>query len=289
MLHAGDTVALVGCSDGRPEQERPLLEALTTALEFMDFRVVSSPYLYAKDGTPFSAPPRQRAEALSALFADPSVAAIFDVSGGDGAGGLLEYLDFPALARTPKPFFGYSDLTALMNPLWEKSGIPCYLYQVKNILREESGAQMNAFLDTVPGDGSSLFDIPWRFIRGDTMEGTVLGGNIRCLLKLAGTPYFPDLRGKLLFLESRSGGAARTEAYFRQLRQMGVLKQISGLLLGNFTELDRAGTAPGVEELALDIADRPDLPVARTDRVGHGPDSLCLPLGTYCRISKTLL
>ena len=286
MLHAGDTIALVGCSDGRLEQERPLLEALATALEFMGFRVICSPYLYAKDGTPFSAPPRQRAEALSALFADPSVAAIFDVSGGDGANGLLEYLDFPALSRKPKLFFGYSDLTALMNPLWEKAGIPCYLYQIKNILLDASGAQMNAFLDTLPGDGGSLFDIPWRFIRGDAMEGTVLGGNIRCLLKLAGTPYFPDLRNKVLFLESYGGGPARIEAYFWQLRQMGVFDQISGLLLGTFTELDRTGIAPGAEELTLDIADRPDLPVARTDRVGHGIDSLCLPLGKYRRISK---
>ena len=75
----------------------------------------------------------------------------------------------------------------------------------------------------------------------------------------------------------------------RQLRQMGVFEQISGLLLGTFTELDRAGAAPGAVELALDIAGRPDLPMARTDRVGHGSDSLCLPLVTYCRISKALL
>lgn len=279
MLHAGETVALVGCSDGRPEKERPLLEALTAALEAMGLQVVWSPCLYANGGTPFSAPPRLRAEALHGLFTDPAVAAIFDVSGGDGASALPEYLDFAALARAPKPFFGYSDLTALMNPLWEKAQIPCYLYQIKNILWEESGQQRKSFLDTILGGAHSLFDIPWHFLRGHAMEGVVLGGNIRCLLKLAGTPYFPDLHGKLLFLESRSGGTARMEAFLRQLRQMGVFEQISGLLLGTFTELDRSGAAPGIEELVLDIASRPDLPVARTNRVGHGADSLCLPLG----------
>lgn len=220
------------------------------------------------------------------LFADETVAAIFDVSGGDGAGGLLEYLDFDALSRTPKPFFGYSDLTVLLNPLWERAGIPCYLYQIRNVIRDGSGQQMKAFLDAMFHGGRSLTDIPWQFLRSNAMEGVVLGGNIRCLLKLAGTPYFPDLRGKVLFLESRSGGPARTEAYFRQLRQMGVFDQISGLLLGTFTEMDRSGAAPDVESLVLELADRPDLPVARTDRVGHGADSLCLPLGRPVCLTK---
>lgn len=183
-----------------------------------------------------------------------------------------------------KPFFGYSDLTALMNPLWEKGGIPCFLYQVKNLIWDDSGTQETSFRDTLLRGGDSLTDIPWRFLRGITMAGVVLGGNIRCLLKLAGTPYFPDLRGKLLFLESRSGSVARTEAYFDQLRQMGVFQDISGLLLGTFTELDRSG--PVVESMALELTGRPDLPVARTDRVGHGVDSRCLCLGRHHHITE---
>ena len=279
MLHPGDTVALVGCSDGRVQRERPQLEAVAAELESAGLQVRWSPCLYAAGGTPFSAPPRRRAAVLTDFFADETVSAIFDVSGGDGANSLLEYLDFVALSRTPKPFFGYSDLTALMNPLWEKAGVPCFLYQIRNVVRDESGAQLAAFRDTVLRDGTSLTGIPWRFLRGSAMEGIVLGGNIRCLLKLAGTPYFPDLRGKLLFLESRSGGLARTEAYFAQLRQMGVFRDIAGLLLGTFTELDRSAAAQEVESLILAETGRPDLPVARTDRVGHGPDALCLPLG----------
>ena len=286
MLHTGDTVALVGCSDGRSQQERPLLERLAAVLADLGLRVIWSPCLYAEHGAPFAAPPQKRAESLSNFFADETVSAIFDVSGGDGANGLLEYLDFDALTRTPKPFFGYSDLTSLLNPLWEKARVPCYLYQLKNIVLDETGTQLTAFQDTMLCGGGSLTKIPWHFLRGKAMEGVVLGGNIRCLLKLAGTPYFPDLRGKLLFLESRSGGIARTEAYFRQLRQMGVFEQISGLLLGTFTELDRAETGPGAEELALEIAGRPDLPVARTHRVGHGVDSRCLCLGKHYHIKE---
>ena len=66
-----------------------------------------------------------------------------------------------------------------------------------------------------------------------------MGGNIRCFLKLAGTPYMPDTRGKILFLESNGGDRHRTAAAFSQLRQMGVFDEIAGLLLGTFTALDR--------------------------------------------------
>ena len=285
MLHPGEKVGIVGCSGGRAERERSLLAMLGDRLGAMGLEPVWSPYLYAQDGTPCSAPPRQRAEALTELLEDDAIAAVFDVSGGDGANGLLEYLDFDRLAAHPKPFWGYSDLTALLNPLWERSGMACGLYQIKNLVLDLTGNQLRNFRDTVLDGGSSLYDIPWRFLQGSAMEGVVLGGNLRCLLKLAGTPWFPDLTGKLLFLESLGGGPARIEAYFRQLRQMGVLDRIAGLLLGTFTELDRLDPA-WAERLALEAANNPHLPVARTDRVGHGNDARCLRLGQQYRIES---
>ena len=71
------------------------------------------------------------------------------------------------------------------------------------------------------------------------MEGILLGGNLRCFLKLAGTPYFPDLDGKLLFLESLGGGPELIASLLAQLSQLGVFQKIAGLLLGTFTELSK--------------------------------------------------
>ena len=105
------------------------------------------------------------------------------------------------------------------------------------------------------------------------MEGVVVGGNIRCLLKLAGTPYFPDCRGKLLFLESRSGGPDRVAACLAQLRQMGVFSQISGLLLGTFSQMEKTNQQPAVPELVLAAVKNNELPIAATRQVGHGADS----------------
>ena len=84
--------------------------------------------------------------------------------------------------------------------------------------------------------------------------GTLVGGNIRCLLKLAGTEYWPDMQDKILLLESWSGGVPKMVTYFSQLRQLGVFRQIKALLLGTFTEMEDRGCSPTIEELACRYA-----------------------------------
>ena len=62
------------------------------------------------------------------------------------------------------------------------------------------------------GTGNDLFDIKYEFLQGKYMEGVVAGGNIRCLLKLAGTEYMPDMTDKILVLENgRAAGLGTHE------------------------------------------------------------------------------
>ena len=105
-----------------------------------------------------------------------------------------------------------------------------------------------------------------------------MGGNIRCLLKLAGTQYMPDFEDKVLFLESYGGGVALMKTYLCQLNQMGVFKKISGLLLGMFTKMEENNESPNIAELVLSIVDK-RIPIAKTEDVGHGNTSKCLIVG----------
>ena len=112
------------------------------------------------------------------------------------------------------------------------------------------------------------------------MEGVVVGGNIRCLLKLAGTEYWPDMNGKILFLEARSGQISQVVTYLSQLKQLGVFEKISGLLLGTFSELETCIGMPQVKDILCDYVGD-DLPVAMTREVGHGADSKALEIGKF--------
>ena len=74
--------------------------------------------------------------------------AIFDVSGGDIANEVLPYLDFDTIRKANKPYFGYSDLTTVINSLYTKAGVSSYLYQVRFLVGKYAGMQQTAFYNS---------------------------------------------------------------------------------------------------------------------------------------------
>ncbi len=281
MLQRGDKIGICACSNALADTEP--VRKLEPVLAGLSLTPVYSPCLYSDDSV-FSGTARQRADALHSLYADDSVRAIFDISGGDLANEVLDYLDYDFIQAHPKPFWGYSDLTVILNALYAKTGAVSGLYQLRNLVREQGESQQHRFRLSVLEGKDDLYRIHWDFLQGDSMQGVVIGGNIRCLLKLAGTPYLPDFTGKLLFLESRSGGPDRIAACLAQLRQLGAFSKISGLLLGTFTQMERTQALPDVPELVRRAVDDPTLPIAVTFQVGHGADSQCLLIGKSYRI-----
>ena len=260
------TAALICCSDGLEPKEWLNLEQLENVLKTCGIDTVESPYLYAGD-TAWSGTAQEKAAVFNHYMLNPTVDVLYDVSGGDLANSILEYLDYSAIS---KPVWGYSDLTAVLNAIYAKTGQECVLYQVRNLL----GKRIRNFRD------GTLFDIPVEFLQGDHMEGVVVGGNVRCLLKLAGTPYFPDLTNKILVLEAMSGSSTRIASYFSQLKQMGAFEKVSGILLGTFTKLERKEGKPTAEDLLLELTDKP---VAKTKYIGHGEDAKAIVIGRNYR------
>ena len=129
--------------------------------------------------------------------------------------------------------------------------------------------------------GNDLFKFDYKFIQQNKLHGIVVGGNIRCFLKLAGTEYMPNLENKILFLESLNGDVAKIETYLCQLQQIGAFKKISGIILGTFTELDKSTTT--VEELIKRMISK-NLPLVKTNDIGHGTNSKAIVIGQEIHI-----
>lgn len=226
----------------------------------------------------FTGTAQARAAALTALYADRHVDAIFDISGGDAANGILADLDYTVIAENPKPLFGYSDMTCVLNAIYAKTGMETYLYQVRNLTGPCARVQQARFFASLQAQAGELFDFSYRFLSAEKrMHGIVVGGNMRCFLKLAGTPYFPDCTDKIVFLESYGGRVERLYAYFCQLQQMGVFQQCRGVLLGTCTQADREDGRENVVRLAQQFV--LNRAFAVTDAIGHGPDARCLAIG----------
>lgn len=277
-MKQGDAAGIVCCSNGLLAERRYEVEKVIQLLTDIGINPVISEHIYANNAV-FSGTGRERAQALMEMYEKEDVKAVFDISGGDIANEILPYLDFDVIREHPKAFWGYSDLTTIVNAVYTKTGHEGVLYQVMNLVRDKSGVQCENFLETVLHGKDTLFDFPYRFIQGDHMEGVVVGGNIRCFLKLAGTEFFPDLTDKILVLESLGGSVAQMVTFLSQLRCMGAFEKIRGIVLGTFTQMEEKGEQPDIVTLIQEYAGC--LPIIKTSKIGHGADSCGIVIGAY--------
>ncbi len=284
-MKQGDTIALVCCSNGQRRGYENRIQDLIKQFEDMGLSVLSSLYLY-EDQRELTGNGEKRGKELMDFYTNPKITDIFDVSGGDLANELLPYLDYDLIQQAPIIFWGYSDLTTLINAIYKRTGKPSVLYQVRNLLYHQQVEQTADFMEYMmllekkPNliKQAGLFSIETIFLQGKSMKGIVLGGNIRCLLKLAGTPYMPEFQHAILLLESYSGKIPLLITYFAQLKQMGIFDEIAGIILGTFTELMQEESYELMYEVLKPFI--PDnLPVAYTPNIGHGTDAKAIWIG----------
>ena len=89
----------------------------------------------------------------------------------------------------------------------------------------------------------------------------------------------PDFKDKILFLESYSGDVPKMATYLTQYKQLGIFKNIKGIILGNYTEMENRKYSPTLVELVKSIVDDSSVPIVKTMDIGHGKDSKCIIIG----------
>lgn len=281
-MERGSKAAIVCCSNGQIPANKDNIDKLERTLLELGLIPVFSRHIYEAHSV-FSGSGRERAESLMEAYRDDDIKIIFDISGGDIANEILPYLDFELISQADKLFWGYSDLTTVINAIYTKTRRPSVLYQIKNLIYEDGERQMRNFSNTVFRNGNDLFSFGYHFVQQEQMQGIVAGGNIRCLLKLAGTEYWPDMNGKILLLESRGGTVPQMVTYLNQLKQMGVFDKINGILLGTFTRMEEMNCSPDIIELVKRYAGT-ELPLAITNEIGHGANSKGIIIGKEMRL-----
>ena len=285
MLNKNDKIALVVCSNGKNIEDKERLEKLESILVEMGLVPVFTKYIY-KDKFGRGAKAQVRGEELMSFYKNKEIKVIFDISGGDIANEILEYLDYDVIKRNYKPFFGYSDLTTVLNTLGSQTNEVNYLYQILNIIEDKE--IRTSFENTFMKNEQTLLDINWKFLQGSSVEGEVIGGNIRCFLKLAGTRYFPEVENKVLFIEGLGTSIEGLVTHLAQLKQIGVFDKISGLLIGTFTKIEKEISEEELYELIREYIPS-SLAVAKTQEVGHARNSKALKIGEKIYIKNELI
>lgn len=228
-----------------------------------------------------------RVAELMEMFRDPDVAAVFCSRAGYGSGRLLPALDFAELARHPKIFMGYSDVTLLLNALVQRADLRCFhgpLVAGEFAAGLSDRARRHLFGLLTRGMGEPALEVPTAVTDG-VAEGPLLGGCLSVLVATLGTPFALDPRGAILFLEDTGEKPYRIDRMLTQLEQAGLLERLAGVVFGEMPGCWGEGDDPALllSVLTDAFADFP-YPVGLGLPAGHGGENLALPLGARVRL-----
>ncbi|MGL4729972.1 MAG: LD-carboxypeptidase, partial [Clostridium sp.] len=109
----------------------------------------------------------------------------------------------------------------------------------------------------------------------------VVGGNLRCTLKLAGTSYIPNFNNTILFIESLGGDENKVKTYLTQFKQIGAFSNLNGLIIGEFTELQNALGYDAPINILKSIIDINQIPIIQTRELGHDQSSKAIFIGKH--------
>lgn len=277
-LSPGDEMHVVAPAGPVPGDD---LERGLAVLSGWGLRPVSGRHLLARDGY-LAGSDAERAEDLTAAFAGDGGVAF--ARGGYGTTRLLHLLDLPALAARRRLLLGYSDATALGLALSLERPQP-HLYgpgiAELGIPQPDhhTGSLEAGLLGRHPGGVQTIQGL--RSIRPGQVRAVVMGGCLSLVAALAGTPFMPSMKGRILFLEDVAEAPYRLDRMLTQMVAAGVVEGLSGLILGRFTDCvpHQESPSPTALEVLRSWARDLDVPAVSGLPAGHGPGRVTIPLG----------
>lgn len=245
----------------------------------------------ARDGY-LAGPDTIRARDVQSMFEDDRIGAIFCTRGGYGSARLLELLDFEIIRTHPKILVGFSDITALALAFHATTGLisfagPMVAAEFASGMRATTSAALWDMLYHRRKTRRLPHVETTQTLREGLVEGTLLGGNLTVLCSLIGTPWMPDMRGAVLFIEDVGEAVYRIDRMLLQLKHAGILGMIAGAMLGSFTAIPADRQHRELDEVFREYFLPLSIPVLTHVPFGHIPDKIVLPIGSHIRLDAT--
>jgi len=294
-LQAGMKVGLV--APASPVAEDEDARAAVDLLESLGFEVRPGRQIFQRSAY-LAGDDAARAADFNEIARDPTVDAIVCLRGGYGTARILPAIDYDALARRPRVIMGYSDITALLNAVHQRTGLITFHGPIAaQNFTEYTYEEYEKVL--VEGRGPCELGTPPEFearpgfverenrltpIVSGRAEGRLIGGNLTLLAHLVGTPYEPDYEGAILVLEDVYEAPYSIDRMLTHLWLAGRLQRCAGFALGKFTEAETDGNTFSVERVLRDRFEPLGLPTLRGLMIGHVDDQTVVPIGARARL-----
>ncbi len=304
-LPPGGTIGVAAPASGMRASE---LAKAGETLQHMGYKVVYGRHLLRRNGY-LSATDEERADDFMTLAQRDDIDCLMCVRGGYGTMRILPLLDFDAIRNHPKIIIGYSDITALLNAITERTGLVTFHGPVassrfsdytqryfKEVLQTPHAVQVK---EIPPYERATALEVhaPQTLVRlGEgTATGELVGGNLSMVVSLLGTPYEIDTKGKMLFLEEVTEEPYRIDRMLTQLWLAGKLQASAGIALGRLKDCEARSNSP-FRDLNLRLRDVLKLRVSSIGipavyglPIGHVKDKLTVPIGIRATLNADTL
>jgi muramoyltetrapeptide carboxypeptidase len=312
-LNKGDKICIVSPSSEIKSFPRRLQRGIKS-LESQGFEVVLSNHSLALKGKE-AGTAKERANDLMQAFQDTSVKCIMASTGGYTANTVLEYLNFETIKSNPKILIGFSDITALLNAIYFKTGLitfhgPTLLSSFgdaagvhqktmssfismtcnKNLVNDNIGNFLEYSEDGLLWD---IYDDEPQKYKKDTgimwltegnCEGKIVGGNLDTLLGILNTEYCPNFSNSILLLEESGGCVAKTVRSLKTLEHTSVLNNIKALVYGRSFQYEDNNQPNSLHNLIKEIGHKLNIPVLFNVPFGHTEPKHTIPIGVLAKI-----
>jgi muramoyltetrapeptide carboxypeptidase len=272
-LKPGATIGVVAPASPFKQEA---LELGVSVLCAMGYHIRLADDLFGKNGY-LAGPDRLRADQLHAMFIDEQVDAVMCARGGFGSLRILSLLDYALIRSHPKPFIGFSDITALHHAIYANTGMVTFHGPMVCTMGPAHMQTRASWQEMLSGSGApGKIAGNHRVLKPGKSQGLLIGGNLATLCHLLGTPFAMHYENCILFIEETGEAPYRIDRMLVQMKLAGCFENLAGLVLGSFQD---CGVEAQIDALVRQLFDDSGIPILAGVKAGHGSPNLTLPLG----------
>lgn len=277
-LKQGDLIEIVSTARKISVDEVKPAKAI---LEKWGFKVRYSSLLFEEENQ-FAGSDLQRLNSFQSAIDNDDVKAVLCARGGYGTVRIIDDINWLKFLNKPKWVIGFSDVTVLHFHL-NKMGVES-IHAIMPILFNQKGNELalDSLKNTLLGNRISYVFPAHKYNISGEVTSEIVGGNLSIINQIIGTPSFPDLKGKVLFIEDLDEYLYHIDRMMYQLKRAGVFDDISGLIVGYMSDMNDNNIPFGKN--ALEIISEHVLeysfPVAFNAPIGHQADNRAVLCGS---------
>ena len=280
-LKPNATIGIVSPSSWLNE---PDLKTAVSVFENKGYKLVLGKSVFLKEFT-YAGTPQERADDINNMFANPDIDAIICARGGYGANRVLPLLDYDLIQENPKIFMGYSDITAFLISITQKTGLitfhgPMLTSFKKRMVNYNFDLMENILAGSESVTIQSPSELPACILKSGKEKGLLWGGNMCLLVNRLGTLDQLNTDGAILFIEDIDEYLYAFDRMLVHMKKAGMFENIKGLIIGELVEMKDYDDPFGksTDEIVMDVCGDLDIPIISNFPCGHGIYQATLPI-----------